>query len=161
MICDECGHNNREGSLLCDNCHQDIYDILIEQVATKQLNSSPALALRLTEPASSRPLLLYLRDGAAPIAINRLNNLVIGRNNPDDLADVVDIDLSPFEAQDLGVSRKHVRIDARKEPPTVVDLGSANGTFINGEKLEAEKPEPIESGDELRLGRLVMRLYYK
>jgi hypothetical protein len=161
MICTECGHNNREGALICDSCHHDIYDILIERVVTKQLKKTPALALRLTEPASSRPLLLYLHDEASPISIERLNNLVIGRDNPDDLDDVVDIDLTPFKAQDLGVSRKHIRIDARKEPPTIVDLGSANGTFINGIKLEPEKTEQIESGDELRLGRLVMRLYYK
>lgn len=161
MICTECGHNNREGALLCDNCNHDIYDILIEKMTTQQLKSSPTSALRLAEPASSRPLLLYLRDETAPIAINRLNNLVIGRDNADDLDDVVDIDLTPFGAQDLGVSRKHARIDARKEPPLIVDLGSANGTFVNGTKLIADKPHEIESGDELRLGRLVMRIYYK
>jgi pSer/pThr/pTyr-binding forkhead associated (FHA) protein len=161
MICTECGHRNREGALLCENCSHDIYDILIEKVPTKQLKSSPTNALRLTEPASSRPLLLYLRDETAPIAINRLNNLVIGRNNIDEAADVVDIDLTSFGAQDLGVSRHHARIDARKEPPLIVDLGSANGTFINGTKLEPNKPYQLESGDELRLGRLVMRLYYK
>jgi hypothetical protein len=161
MICPECGHNNREGTLLCENCLHDIYDILIEQLETKQLTKSATNALRLTEPASSRPLLLYLQDSTAPIAINRLNNLVMGRKNMEDATDIVDIDLTPFGAQDKGVSRKHASIDARKEPPTITDLGSANGTFINGVKLEANKAEPLESGDELRLGHLVMRLYTK
>jgi hypothetical protein len=160
MICPECGHKNLEGALLCESCHYDIYDLLMDRLETKQLNKSLVSSLRLTEPASSRPLLLYLPN-TPPIAINRLNNLVIGRNNPEDATDVVDIDLTPFGAQDKGVSRKHASIDARKEPPTILDLGSANGTYINGVKLEPNKPEPIESGDELRLGHLVMRLYTK
>ena len=161
MICVECGYRNRDGVLLCENCNHDIYDILIEQVATKQLKPSAARDLRLAEPASSRPLLLYPRDETSPIAINRLNNLVIGRNNPDDVSDVVDVDLTAFEAQNLGVSRKHASIDALKEPPMITDLNSANGTFINGIKLQPNHDEPLESGDELTLGRLVMRIYYK
>lgn len=161
MICDECGHKNRAGALICEKCHHDIYDILIEQVSTKQLGKTPTRELRLSEPSSSKPLLLYLRDETSPIAINRLNNLVIGRNNPDDMSDVVDVDLTAFEAQNLGVSRKHASIDARKEPPMITDLNSANGTFINGIKLQPNHAEPLESGDELTLGRLVMRIYYK
>src|SRR5690606_33640363 len=145
MICPECGHRNREGALLCENCSHDIYDLLIEQVSTKQIGQSPTTELRLTEPASSRPLLLYLKDGTAPISIERLNHMVLGRNNIEDKDDVVEIDLTPFGAHDLGVSRKHARIDARKEPPMLVDLESANGTFINGQKLPANEPQKIES----------------
>jgi pSer/pThr/pTyr-binding forkhead associated (FHA) protein len=38
---------------------------------------------------------------------------------------------------------------------TVEDLGSKNGTFLNG--VELDHPKPLESGDEIRIGRDVAR----
>jgi pSer/pThr/pTyr-binding forkhead associated (FHA) protein len=42
-----------------------------------------------------------------------------------------------------------------------MDLGSYNGTYVNGVKLSADQPYPLESSDEIRLGRLIVRVYYK
>jgi len=160
MKCSDCGHENRAGVLLCDNCGSDIYDILVGEAATKQLNRDATRDLRLTEPPSSRPLMLYVSDGSTPLSIERLNSLVMGRVDPE-TNNNVDIDLTPFDALNSGVSRKHATLDARQDPPTITDLGSYNGTFVNGERLEAETPQDLHSGDEIQLGRLKMRLYFK
>lgn len=160
MKCSDCGHDNREGILICENCGSDIYDILVSEAATKQLSRSGTRDLRLSEPPSSRPLMLYVADGSAPLSIERLNNLVLGRRDPAN-PNLVDIDLTPFHAQENGVSRQHARLDARSEPPILIDLGSYNGTHINGQRLEAEDPQELESGDEIQLGRLRMRIYFK
>jgi uncharacterized membrane protein YvbJ len=40
MICPDCGHNNRIGVQLCENCGADLYDSLLEMVATKQLSKA-------------------------------------------------------------------------------------------------------------------------
>ena len=37
MICRDCGHKNREGVLLCENCSSDIYDLLVGEAKTKEL----------------------------------------------------------------------------------------------------------------------------
>ena len=51
------------------------------------------------------------------------------------------------------VSREHSAIEVKSDGSVVIqDLGSRNGTFINGEKLE--KPHVARSGDTLRIGRL-------
>jgi pSer/pThr/pTyr-binding forkhead associated (FHA) protein len=73
----------------------------------------------------------------------------------------VDVDLSEFKAQEMGVSRNHARLNARQDPPVLIDLGSSNGTFVNGQQLKPEQPQTLDSGDEVRLGRLVTRIYYK
>lgn len=50
---------------------------------------------------------------------------------------------------DAEVSRDHARIDATEDGFVVVDLGSRNGTFVNGQRVERAL---IRFGDKLRLG---------
>jgi pSer/pThr/pTyr-binding forkhead associated (FHA) protein len=57
--------------------------------------------------------------------------------------------------EDKSVSRKHAVIEHRGEGWTVVDQGSANGTFVNGQKVaEAE----LHDGHELRFGMVNFRV---
>ncbi len=162
MICSECGNKNREGILICESCGSDIYDILVGEAKTKKIGEGGTRELRLSEPASSRPLMLYVADGSAPLSVERLNNQMMGRaDKVKSASGDVDIDLTPFNAQEFGVSRQHARLDARENPPVLHDLGSYNGTYINGERLEEENPGKLESGDEIQLGRLKMRIYFK
>src|SRR5205807_10427987 len=54
---------------------------------------------------------------------------------------------------DLGASRRHATIvaDAHGEA-WVSDLGSTNGTYMNGERLDGPTPRRLRDGDRLRLG---------
>lgn len=51
---------------------------------------------------------------------------------------------------DGSISRKHCRIFKRRGEMWLVDLESRNGTFLNGSRLEEERP--LRDGDILRLG---------
>ncbi len=53
------------------------------------------------------------------------------------------------------VSRRHAAIVIEGEDARVQDLGSRNGTFLNGEKLEAARP--LRSGDEIRIAQTAIR----
>jgi pSer/pThr/pTyr-binding forkhead associated (FHA) protein len=50
------------------------------------------------------------------------------------------------------VSRKHCAILIEEDLATVEDLGSTNGTFLNGEKLEGRRK--LKSGDRIKVGLL-------
>lgn len=50
------------------------------------------------------------------------------------------------------VSRKHCSIKVADGKVTVTDLGSRNGSFVNGEQLT--QPHVAQSGDKIRIGRL-------
>jgi serine/threonine protein kinase len=50
------------------------------------------------------------------------------------------------------VSRHHARIRCGPEGCAVTDLGSTNGTFVNGVRLLAEAPTPLGPGDVLGIG---------
>jgi signal transduction histidine kinase/pSer/pThr/pTyr-binding forkhead associated (FHA) protein len=54
---------------------------------------------------------------------------------------------------DTEVSRRHAELRQEEETFRVVDLGSANGTFVNGQLIDQA---PLHSGDRLQLGQTVM-----
>lgn len=55
-----------------------------------------------------------------------------------------------IQLNDLGVSRHHVRVESRGDEVFVRDLGSANGTFING--LQVTSDYRLADGDKITLG---------
>jgi hypothetical protein len=69
---------------------------------------------------------------------------VIGR----DSAAHIRIDLA-------AVSRRHAAININGDEALVQDLGSRNGTWLNGEKLEAARP--LRPGDEIRIAQTAIR----
>jgi hypothetical protein len=71
-----------------------------------------------------------------------------------------DIDLSPFGADEMGVSRRHVKIQYKSPLFYVTDLGSSNGTWLNGRRLVPNSGRPLRNGDELRLGQLKMSVRF-
>lgn len=58
---------------------------------------------------------------------------------------------------DGSVSRNHARIFRKENKYFLIDLGSSNGTKINGSLLEAHQPGALEPNDDILLGRLPMR----
>ena len=52
---------------------------------------------------------------------------------------------------DATVSRLHAILENHGSAWSIRDVGSRNGTYINGEKIDAERV--LRSGDELRLGK--------
>lgn len=50
------------------------------------------------------------------------------------------------------VSRHHARIARSGDGYTIEDLGSSNGTFVNGERLAAHEPRQLGRGDAVRIG---------
>ena len=48
------------------------------------------------------------------------------------------------------ISRHHCMIRLHGHEATLMDLGSANGTFLNGQRVRS--PMPLHTGDEIKLG---------
>jgi len=53
---------------------------------------------------------------------------------------------------DRVISRYHAQIQCRQGRCQILDLGSVNGTFVNGERLRPHVPHSIRPGDRLNLG---------
>ena len=52
-------------------------------------------------------------------------------------------------------SARHARIEPRTDGVWVEDLGSTNGTFVNGKRITAER---LQAGDVVRIGQTELRL---
>jgi CheY-like chemotaxis protein len=86
-------------------------------------------------------------------------SFIIGRGDPS-INHVPEIDLTDYDGQGRGVSRKHVSITAKDNRVTLTDLGSANGTFINGERIAANAEHRLRHGDLLGLGQFNLQVNF-
>ena len=82
-----------------------------------------------------------------PITEDETNGLSIGRT-PDN-----DVVLS-----DPGVSRHHAYIRVRGAEAWLYDRASANGTWLNGERIT--DPRPVQNGDTIRVGNAELQMVY-
>lgn len=82
------------------------------------------------------------QGGEFPIAPGR--ELVLGRSNELDVVLVEDM-----------VSRKHARISYTNDNLLIEDLGSTNGTFVNGEKVKRAR---LKEGDRVLVGTSIARV---
>ncbi|MGJ6126653.1 ATP-binding protein [Mycolicibacterium sp. Y3] len=66
---------------------------------------------------------------------------------------VPDIDLGA-EPADRGVSARHAMVRLRETGPTIIDLGSTNGTSLNGsaDLLGSDVETPLKDGDRIHVG---------
>ena len=56
-----------------------------------------------------------------------------------------------------GISRRHAELQTQGDTVVLHDLGSANGTLLNGARLEM--PTALKDGDLLRLGEVTLKFY--
>ena len=72
-----------------------------------------------------------------------------------------DIDLSPYQAYAAGVSRLHAIIKRDGNRLIFMDLGSANGTYVNGKRLNPNVEQLINHGDIVALGKMKLQILVK
>ncbi len=103
-------------------------------------------------------LRLEVQGWADPLTVTFTTEAIIGRKDPL-LGFTPEIDLTSFGGYQMGISRKHATIRRKGDQLELIDLGSRNGTFLNGQKLESEKLAILTHHDEIRLGKIIMTLY--
>jgi pSer/pThr/pTyr-binding forkhead associated (FHA) protein len=91
---------------------------------------------------------LLVRTGPSAGVRYEINapRIIVGRRSPD-----TNVDAPMVQIDDARVSRHHLEIFARPDGLYARDLGSANGTWINGRQLSGE-PVRLENGAEILVG---------
>jgi hypothetical protein len=84
------------------------------------------------------------QGGEFPLRPNR--EIIIGRSSDLDMVLVEDM-----------VSRKHAKITTDDHVVTIQDLGSTNGTFVNGEKV---RKADLKDGDRILIGTSIIKIVF-
>lgn len=92
-------------------------------------------------------------DSQTTVGIEVSNQICVGRSDPP-AGFHPELDLAPYGGQENGVSRRHATITQGDRALYIEDLGSTNGTRINGFELEPRQLYRLRDGDELELGRI-------
>ena len=109
-------------------------------------------------------LKVKITDTAFPkmmeIPVNK--RVTLGRSDIDAPLVSPDIDFVACNAIANGISRSHAAIDPQSDGKfALIDLGSRNGTMLNGHKLNAHQPYIVADGDEIYIGNLRMTIYFE
>lgn len=102
---------------------------------------------------------IHIAGGLMPYYLPVQKELLLGREASDP-RQPTSLDLSEQDGFEMGVSRRHAVVRQGKTQFEVVDLGSSNGTWLNGKQLLPHQPYPFASGSQIRLGRLQLFVYY-
>jgi hypothetical protein len=164
-LCPYCNHKNREGSFFCEECGQNLISQVSTTVNTRQIKSSTGELAGFDSWGSAKfdkdtQIVLHVRDAPEPMTLSPDKRILIGRNDGSNTVRP-DLDLTPFGALEKGVSRIHAAIYRSDDTLTLVDMGSSNGTLLNGQRLMRDQPRVLRDGDEIRLGKLVAYIYFK
>jgi hypothetical protein len=163
-LCPNCGTLNREGMFFCEECGQDLREGNAT-ISTKEFEERPSdLASRATWGTASfgkqQSVIVHIRDVAEPIKLPIADRTIVGRADETSVRQP-DFDLTPHGALEKGVSRIHAAIERSDDTLTLVDMGSSNGTYLNGQRLLPDQPRVLRDGDEIRFGKLVAHIYFK
>jgi pSer/pThr/pTyr-binding forkhead associated (FHA) protein len=130
MICAKCG--NRDHDLQAKAC----------RVCGSKLDAPKSRANARTsshyQDVTTWQRHIVQRLGAPPVEIKQGETFVFGRSSESDM-----------KINSPKISRKHAQVEWEEATPVLVDLGSENGTEVNGKPI---KRHPLEDGDEIEIG---------
>jgi len=163
IICPNCQHKNVAGAMFCAECgaQLDGVETLVtqaitdEQIAEERGKKSPRIDPSTT-PANSW-ISLHLMDSGKILPLASRNEFTLGRLSEGQPI-MPDIDLTPYQAYASGVSRLHAVVKRDSEHVLVMDLGSSNGTYVNGRRINPHVEESLNHGDILALGKLKIQV---
>lgn len=132
----------------CSNCGKELTkdDVFCAYCGARQASKR----------TTARLVVMGTNEMSAQFSLNAESENLIGRMDPN-RGIRPEVDLSKYDPA-ARVSRRHAKIVSQGNQFYIEDLGSANGTFINGSvRLPQGRPYVLVSGDELKLGETTLK----
>ena len=163
IICPNCQHKEMSGAIYCGKCGAQLVDMTI---STHKIHTSETRQEIEREPGHTQPpprsqlqswISLNMIESGQILPLADRSEFTLGRS-AEGQPIVPDVDLSPFNAYANGVSRLHAVLKLIQDHIVVMDLGSSNGTYLNGSRLPPYVETPLAHGDVLYLGKLKLQV---
>jgi hypothetical protein len=162
IICPNCHHEEIDGEIFCSNCGSQLTGQDGQRTQAISQNDFPE-EIKKSEPVVPPQskigalLALLILDAGQILPLTDRREFIIGRISEGQTI-LPDIDLTAYKAYEKGVSRQHISIKKSEQGFFVTDLGSVNGTQLNGRKLLPSQPYLLANGDILALGKLKIQV---
>ncbi len=171
IICPNCNHREYIGALFCSECAAKLVStgrlsaaaaeqIILDEVNRKKYDLRFHTGVESSQLRTTKVWALRLIEDGEHIPLKRNVNVTIGRV-VDGQSSSPDIDLSRSKAYAFGVSRLHAELKNNEQGLMIIDLGSSNGTRVNGQPLSPHVEYPLAHGDIVTLGRLRIQIIHR
>ncbi len=160
LRCPSCSRPVRVGELICPHCNADLSQR--GEHGTRHMGDE--LLLQRTwmsgevTVAERKPIVLEIEGEQLTLPLADV--VTLGRRYEGAAEGQPHVDLSRFGAEEHGVSRLHVRLRRKGILVYVADMGSLNGTYLNGRRLIPNGERLLRNNDELYLSRLRVRVHF-
>jgi len=169
ILCPNCQHHEVAGALFCSECGAQL--VFTERLSTQAFIRSQSDVLSSPPPQPANPanppappaasidalVSLHLVDNGQILPLAGRSEFTMGRV-AEGQPILPDVDLSPYEAYSQGVSRLHAALKVINQRVVIMDLGSSNGTRVNGQKIVPNVDYPLNHGDMIALGKLKIQV---
>ncbi len=167
IICPNCHHQEMTGALFCTECGARL--VVTEAPTTHHIErnqtgllifqgrqTSPPVPVTPTTVADAL-VSLHLIESGMILHLTGQNEFTLGRV-AEGQPILPDVDLSPYEGYAQGVSRLHAALKTNNNRVFITDLGSSNGTRVNGQKIMPNVDYPLNHGDVVALGKFKIQV---
>lgn len=168
-ICPICQNENEADALVCRHCGVLLDEYRTSLVAKPELDTHTSPSASQLESFIDARLIpedgigIHVAGDSKPLYVSIPEEIVIGRLTEATSASESEafLDLTSMHAATMGVSRRHVMIKRTSSGYEVTDLSSRNGTWLNAERLAPNKPYPLASGSQLRIGHMRLLIMHR
>ena len=164
-FCPSCKVLNKDSAYFCIYCGAPLIPTQESQLTPLRMDNDLEFLSQVIEKkfiqsldVPEQGIALHLPKNTAPIFVVDDKEFTLGRKITEEQEDV--IDLSPFDAYECGVSKRHAMIRKTGEGYELVDLGSTNGTWLNKKRLIPNRAYELYSGALISLGRFYLYVIF-
>ena len=134
-------------------------DLVIPAITDEHITKE--LRKKAPRPEPAAPvyswLSLHFMGSGKILPLASRNEFILGRLTEDSPI-LPDVDLTPFRASAAGVSRLHAMVKRNENQAMVRDLGSSNGTYLNGQRIDPDVEVALSHQDIISLGTLQIQV---
>jgi FHA domain len=159
--CASCTFENPEGSISCMIC-----GLVLDKNTTLSTRSIAVATPSVQadrhhahlDKMPEKGVAIYVGESKEPLILAARDRLTLGRRKDMPAPDLVD--LTAYDAYRKGVSRNHAVLTYKDNRLYIHDVGSVNGTWLNGQRLKSYELYALQTGTSVSLGQLVIYIYY-
>lgn len=166
-FCPVCKNKNERTALVCIHCGASLDEVIPGPTVTAltpevRVDARPGIDTSVTIDDTLIPadgIVVYVAGIDKHVSIRIEKEVILGRNAKESKDPM--LDLTSLGGFQMGISRRHAKIRRAETGYEIIDLGSTNGTWLNGQRLAPEKPYPLTNGAQVQLGRMRTYLFHR